>query len=112
MVQIKPVEFLGSSRKALAAFPAEARRAAGHQLEKIQRGIEPTDWKRFHSVGPGSLELRVRDASGEFRVFYVAKFDEAIYVLHAFQKKERKTARLDVDLARIRYTVMIRSRAS
>lgn len=103
MLRIKPIEFLGSSRKALARFPAEARRTAGFQLDRIQRGIEPDDWKPFRSAGPGAVELRVRDSTGAFRVVYVAKFEEAVYVLHAFQKKGRKAAHLDVALARARY---------
>jgi phage-related protein len=105
---LKPIEFLGSSRKALAAFPAEARRTAGFQLDRVQRGIEPSDWKPFRSAGPSAIELRVRDSTGGFRVVYVAKFEEAIYVLHAFSKKRRKTSQLDVELARVRYAELMR----
>ena len=110
MLPSKPIEFLGSSRRALAAFPDEARRTAGFQLDRVQRGMEPVDWKPLPAVGPGAIELRVRDAKGAFRVVYVARFPDALYVLHAFQKKSRKTSRLDVDLARARYGELLRSR--
>ena len=108
----KPIEFLGSSRRSLSVFPDEARRTAGFQLDRVQRGMEPNDWKPLPSVGPGAMELRVADSTGAFRVVYVAKFAEAVYVLHAFHKKSRKTPRLDVALARARYAEVIRKRTS
>jgi phage-related protein len=110
MLPLKPIEFLGSSRRALSAFPDDARRMAGFQLDRIQRGLEPFDWKVMPAVGAGVMELRVRDGSGEFRVVYVAKVSDAIYVLHAFQKKTRKTPRLDLELVRARYGELMRSR--
>ena len=103
MLLLKPIEFFGNSRRALAGFPTEARRTAGFQLDRVQRGLEPADWKSLPSVGAGVLELRVNDTSGAFRVIYVAKLSDAIFVLHAFQKKSRKTSRLDIELARARY---------
>jgi phage-related protein len=109
MVPTKPIEFLGSSRRALAGFPDEARRTAGFQLDRVQRGLEPCDWKPIPAIGPGAAELRVRDESGTFRVVYVARFPDVVYVLHAFQKKSRKTSRLDLTLARSRYTELVRS---
>lgn len=96
MLPLKPIEFLGNSRRGLAAFPDEARRTAGFQLNRVQRGLEP--------------ELRVRDSYGAFRVVYVARFVEAIYVLHAFQKRSRKTSTLDLALIRTRYAELMRNR--
>lgn len=110
MVVIKQVEFLGSSRRALASFPDEARRTAGFQLDRVQRGLEPFDWKPMGAIGPGAIELRVHDGSGAYRVVYVARFPDVVYVLHAFQKKSRKTPRLDLALARSRYLELVRSR--
>ena len=75
----------------------------------MQRGLEPVDWKPLPTAGSGAMELRVHDSKGEFRVVYVAKFD-AVYVLHAFQKKSRKTSRLDIELARARFGELLRSR--
>jgi phage-related protein len=109
MVPHKPIEFLGNSRRDLAAFPDEARRTAGYQLDRVQRGLEPVDWKPLRTVGPGVLELRVNDARGAFRVVYVAGFADAVYVLHAFRKKSRKTSPVDIALARTRYSVLARS---
>lgn len=103
---MKPVCFVGSARDDLAAFPELARRKAGYELFLVQVGREPRDFKPLPSVGAGAYELRVRDESGAFRVIYVAKFDEAVYVLHAFQKKTRKTLQRDIDLAVIRYNMI------
>jgi len=107
---MKPVEWLGDSLARVREFPREARREAGYQLERVQDGREPKDWKSMTSVGPGVQELRIR-MEGAFRVIYVAKFDEAIYVLHAFQKKSRRTALLDIELARSRFRNLVSTRA-
>jgi phage-related protein len=103
MTDRKPVEFRGSSLDDLRAFPVLARRAAGHQLDQVQQGHEPDDWKPMPRIGPGVQEIRVRDAAGAFRVVYVAKFASAVYVLHCFQKKTQKTGKTDLDLAERRY---------
>jgi phage-related protein len=99
----KPVEFRGSALDELRAFPLSARREAGHQLDQVQHGREPDDWKPMNTVGQGVQEIRIRDTSGAFRVFYVAKFANAVYVLHCFQKKTEKTSKSDLDAARERY---------
>ena len=90
------------------AFPVIVRREAGFQLDKIQRGYEPDDWKPMSSVGAGVREIRVRVAPGAFRVIYVVVSGEAVYVLHAFQKKSQKTAQHDVRLARDRFKAVVR----
>lgn len=95
----KPVHFIGSSLEDLRAFPDEARRDAGFNLNFVQQGLEPSDWKPMKTVGAGVNELRVRDPSGAFRVIYLATRPEAVYVLHCFQKKTRKTRKADIELA-------------
>ena len=100
---MKALRFIGSSLDDLQDFPAEARRAAGFELFSIQRGLMPSDFKPMLTIGPGAYELRVH-VLGEWRVIYVAKFAEAIYVLHAFQKKTQKTQKTDIELARRRYS--------
>ena len=95
----KPLHFIGSSLEDLRAFPDEARRDAGFNLNFVQRGLEPSDWKPMKTVGAGVNELRVRDRSGVFRVIYLATRPEAVYVLHCFQKKTRKTHKADIELA-------------
>ena len=87
----------------MSAFPPSARFRAGHELFMVQVGREPSDWKPMSEVGAGACEIRVHDEAGAFRVVYVAKFGDAIYVLHAFQKKTQKTAQGDLDLAERRY---------
>ena len=87
----------------LRAFPLMARREAGHQIDQVQQGIEPDDWKPMPRVGSGVQEIRIRDAGGAFRVIFVAKFAAAVYVLHCFQKKTQKTSKSDLDLAEKRY---------
>jgi phage-related protein len=99
----KPIEFRGSSLDDLRAFPLTARREAGYQLDQVQIGYEPDDWKPMNTVGMGVKEIRIRDAAGAFRVIYVAKFAEAVYVLHCFQKKTAKTSKADLELAAKRY---------
>jgi phage-related protein len=108
MVDSKPVEFRGNALDDLRAFPAAARREAGHQLDQIQHGREPDDWKPMNTVGRGVREIRIRDAAGAFRVLYVAKFDDAVYVLHCFQKKTQKTSKADLNLAVQRYRDLLK----
>ena len=107
---VKPLAFQGTSLDDLRAFPAEARREAGHQLDRVQRGLEPDDWKPMPSVGSGVREVRVRDEAGAFRVIYTATRSEAVYVLHAFQKKTQQTGKRDLDLAAARLRELTRSR--
>ena len=103
MPDLKPVTFLGSSLDALRAFPLAARREAGHQLDQVQHGQDPDDWKPMTTVGRGVKEIRIRDAAGAFRIIYVAKFADAVFVLHCFQKKTEKTSTTDIELAARRY---------
>jgi phage-related protein len=108
MIDLKPVEFRGSALDDLRAFPQAARREAGHQLDQVQHGREPDDWKPMNTVGRAVREIRIRDAAGAFRVLYVAKFDDAIYVLHCFQKKTQKTSKADLNLAAQRYRDLLK----
>ena len=98
---VKPLVWLGSSRLDVQRFPKDARQVAGHELFQVQQGLAPGNWKPMKAVGTGVVELRVQ-VSGAFRVLYLAKFEEAVYVLHAFQKRTRRTAQVDVELARKR----------
>ncbi len=100
---MKAVEFRGSSLSDLRGFPQTAMREAGHQLDKVQHGLPPDDAKPMPTIGAGVTELRIRDEDGTFRVVYVAKFEDAVYVLHCFQKKTPKTSRKDIDLASKRF---------
>ena len=99
----KPLHFRGSSHADLKAFPDEARRDAGCNLDPVQRGLEPENWKPMKTVGAAVNEIRVRDASGAYRVIYLATHPKAVYVLHCFQKKSQKTDNADVELAARRY---------
>jgi len=98
-VQMKPVAFLGDSLARVRDFPREVRRAVGYQLDRVQRGLEPDDWKPMPAVGMGVHEIRVRDRTGAFRVIYLATMAEAVYVLNAFQKKSRQTPRREIQVA-------------
>jgi phage-related protein len=108
MADLKPVEFRGSSLDDLRGFPLAARREAGHQIDQVQRGLQPDDWKPMPSVGQGVREIRIRDAAGAFRVIYLAKFADAIYVLHCFQKKTQKTSKNDIELAANRHRELMK----
>lgn len=100
---MKLLRFAGSAKADLSAFPEGARMRAGYELFMIQVGREPADWKPMPVVGSGAAEIRVRDETGAFRVIYVAGFADAVYVLHAFQKRSQKTTRADIMLAAQRY---------
>lgn len=102
MQNMKPLHFVGASLDDLKAFPAEARRLAGFELNFVQQGLTPTDWKPMKAVGNGVQELRIH-VSGEWRIIYVAKLADGVYVLHAFQKKTQRTQQKDIELARKRY---------
>ena len=106
---MKPVTWLGDSRNTVREFPDEARQRAGRQPARVQDGLEADDCKPMSSVGLGVKEIRVH-AHGEYRVIYVARFAESIYVLHAFQKKARRTPQREIDVARARFRALIDQR--
>lgn len=99
---MKRIAFLGDSLNRLRDFPDEVRSQAGHQLSEVQNGRDPDDWKPMKTIGSGVREIRVRDASGAFRVIYLATLPDVVLVLHAFQKKSEATATRDLDLAAAR----------
>ena len=101
---VKRLRFLGDSLNCLREFPADAKHDTGFQLDKMQRGEQPDDFKPMPAIGKGVEEIRVRDDSGVFRVIYTARRAEAIYVLHAFQKRTQATAKRDIEVARKRFT--------
>ena len=107
---MKPIEFRGDSLDRLREFPRDARREAGFQLDRVQRGLEPFDWKPMSTVAPGVREIRVRDDSGAFRILYVTKFEDAVYVLHCFRKKTQATSKLDLNLAEQRHRELLKER--
>lgn len=109
----KPIIWMGSSLndiKDISNFSESAKREAGHQLDRVQSGLDPDDWKPFDTVGPGTKEIRINLGDGWFRVMYVAKFGEAVYVLHCFKKKSNKTSRNDIETARTRYKNVLQER--
>ena len=110
-IMVKPTVFLGDSRKRIRECPDEAKAVTGRELYRVQCGLDPTDWKAMNTVGVGVREIRVQETR-QFRVIYVAKFAEAIYVLHAFQKKTPQTPKRDIDLARRRFNALAKERTS
>ena len=105
---MKIIEFRGTAMNELRSFPQSARREAGHQLDKVQHGLPPDDAKAMSGIGAGAVELRIWDEAGAFRVVYVAKLEDVIYVLHCFQKKTHQTAKRDIDLARKRLKELLK----
>jgi phage-related protein len=100
---VRPVCFLGDSLQCLRDFPEDARHDAGYQLEKVQRGEQPDDFKPMPAIGKGVEEIRVAEESGGYRVIYLARRAEAVYVLHAFQKKTQATSKRHIDTAKRRF---------
>lgn len=105
---MKLLRFVGDSLKCLREFPEDAKQYAGYQLDKVQRGEQPSDFKPMPTIGKGVEELRIREDSGAYRVIYTARLPDAVYVLHAFQKKTQTTARRDMELAKSRYAELTR----
>jgi phage-related protein len=106
---LKPITWLGDSLAQLRAAPPAIRSDAGYQLDLVQRGETPLDFKPMPDVGAGVMEIRLHGSS-EFRVFYVARFEEAVYVLHSFVKKTQATRKADIELGKARYTAMLEAR--
>ncbi len=102
---MKFIQFIGCSQDDLRDFPIEARRECGRELNRVQHGLMPTDFKPMLNVGSGAYEIRVH-VLGEWRVMYVAKFAATVYVLHAFQKKTPRTRKEDIELAARRYKLI------
>ncbi len=105
----KPIEWMGDSYDVLCAFPEPARRDAGFQLNRVQHGQPPVDWKPMSSIGTGVEEIRITKG-GAFRVIYIARYEETVYVLHAFQKKTQRASRKDTDIAKQRLRDLQRMR--
>jgi phage-related protein len=105
----KPLFWLGSSLDEVRAFPAQVRRSAGFQLRRVQQGLQQNDWKWMPAVGAGVQEIRIH-AGTEYRVFYVARFTEGVYVLHAFEKRTRKTPKRNIEQARNLYGELLKTR--
>lgn len=102
----KPIEFLGDSLRSLREFPDDAKRDAGYQLDRVQHGLQPDDFKPMPAIGKGVEEIRVRDDTGAYRVIYTARLADAVYVLHAFQKKTQATSKRDIELAKQRFALL------
>ncbi len=110
MVRLKPVAFPGDSLARLREFPPQVRQAAGYQLDRVQRGLEPDDWKPMRGIAAGVREIRVRDRAGAFRVIYLASLAEAVYVLHVFRKASQRTPKHEIELAAARLRELTRRR--
>ena len=105
---IKPIAFLGDSLRSLREFPDDAKQNAGYQLDRVQHGLQPDDFKPMPTIGKGVEEIRVRDDSGAYRIIYTARLADAVYVLHAFQKKTQATSKRDIELAKQRFVLLSR----
>jgi phage-related protein len=105
---MKPIQFHGDSLKCLRDFPADARQDAGRQLDLVQRGKQPNDFKPMPSIGKGVEEIRLWDDAGTFRVIYTARLADAVHVLHAFQKKTQTTSKRDIEIAKARFAQLVR----
>ncbi|WP_416414365.1 type II toxin-antitoxin system RelE/ParE family toxin [Pantoea sp. App145] len=106
----KKVSFIGTSLDDLRAFPEGMRQEMGYQLDRVQQGLDPLDWRPFNKVGAGVREIRLKGDDSSYRAMYVAKFEEVVYVLHCFQKKSQTTSQSDVQLAKKRYSALVQER--
>jgi phage-related protein len=109
MIDVKPIVWCGDSLRSVRAFPDDARRESGHQLNRLQQGFDPKDWKPMTTVGPGVREIRIR-LEGQFRILYIANLPDAVYVLCAFEKKSQKTPQRELQLATNRLHLVLEER--
>lgn len=107
---MKTVEFLGDSKEQIRDFPEDARSQAGFQIYQVQRGNQPDNFKPMKTVGAGVEEIRIQDETGAYRVFYIARFNQAVYVLHAFTKKQKRTSPKDIAIGKDRYKKLMERR--
>jgi phage-related protein len=106
---MKNITWLGNTHTIIKSYRNIVRQQIGYNLDKVQRGMDPVDWEPMSSVGQGVKEIRIHEEN-EYRVFYVAKFEEAVYVLHTFIKKTEQTSKKDIELGKKRYTEMLKIR--
>jgi phage-related protein len=102
----------GDARKIARRFPKGARNALGKELTRIQLGLQPRDGKWLNDIGPGVQEIRIAYSKEAYRVIYVARLANCIYILHAFHKKAKKgiaTPKEELDLASRRYKDLVKS---
>jgi phage-related protein len=105
---VKDLKFRGKLPKgSLRIFQACAARGE-IPTRPLANGLEPEDFKSMSDVETGMQEIRIKDEAGIFRVLYVARFEDAVYVLHCFQKKTQRTANSDLDLASKRYAELVK----
>jgi len=105
---MKEAVFLGDTLKVIREFPEDARRMAGRQIGRVQRGDEPIDWKPFPTIGPNVREIRIRESGGTFRVIYQATLADVVVVISAFEKKTQKTPKHEIEKARRRLRAVMR----
>lgn len=106
---MKDIIWLGTTNRTVREYPINVRGEIGYNLDRVQRGLDPCDWKPMVGVGGGVKEIRIHEEN-EYRVLYVAKFEEAIYVLHSFVKKTEQTTKKDIDIAKKYYAEVLNMR--
>jgi phage-related protein len=105
-IYLRPLVWMGDSRKNIRSFPNEVQASVGYALQLVQAGETPADAKPFKGVSSGVYEISKRYDTDTYRAVYAVKIGEKVYVLHAFQKKSKqgiKTPQSDVDLIKQRY---------
>jgi phage-related protein len=108
---MKDLQWVGSSFEDIKEFPKKVLKEVGYELDRVQKGLDPNNWKPFNSIGSGVKEIRIRDTDGIYRVIYIAKFEESVYILHCFQKHTQTTSKQDKKIAQDRYKDIIRNRS-
>ncbi|MGX5102140.1 type II toxin-antitoxin system RelE/ParE family toxin [Enterobacter cloacae] len=107
---LRPIAWMGSAFNDLLGFPEEIRKDAGYQLHRLQAGLEAVDWKPMSEIGKGVAEIRLRGQSGAYRILYLARYEDAVYVLHSFNKKTQRTSGHDKYIAKARFQAVLDAR--
>lgn len=92
----------GNSREILQSFPEGARENLGFDLWRLQQGERPGDYRPVPSIGVGVFELRDQDERAWYRIVYLSRTSDVIYVLHCFEKKGREILRREFEVAKQR----------
>lgn len=109
MNERKQIGWVGNSKKEILELDAITRKHFGFQLNAIQCGETPADFKHMQTIGSGVYEIRVDDENGKNtgRCFYVTKFENTVFILHCFKKLQNKTPKKNIELGQKRYKMLI-----
>ena len=108
MEEFAQIFWVGDAKEVLTSFPQDIKSVFGYSLRRVQKGLLPDcNARRMESIGKGVWELKASDERKWYRLIYLARIGNALYVLHAFEKSSRKTDRRNLETARSRLQLVL-----